>query len=129
MSSRVEVCAYYDSEACRATLRFSLVPVRRAFSSCSTHAYHTPPRIVTKIPNAFARMMVRSKITTESKIVMTCFTLAESASRVSKAKSNTQPRWLETDGLTGHSHVQCTDLAIGGETDDVEPESYASVPE
>ena len=32
--------------------------------------------MVTKIPKAFARVMVRSKITTESNIVKTCFTFA-----------------------------------------------------
>ena len=30
--------------------------------------------------------------------------------------------------LTSNGHVQCTDLAVGGETDDVESERYASVP-
>lgn len=62
--------------------RFSLILGRRAFSSCSTHAYHAPPPMVTKIPKAFARVMVRSKITTESNIVKTCFTFASAGGPV-----------------------------------------------
>ena len=81
LSSSRSVCVlrlylYYDSEVCRTAMRFSLIFSLRAFSSCSTHAYHPPPPMVTKIPKAFARVMVRSKITTESNIVKTCFTFA-----------------------------------------------------
>ena len=56
-----------------------LSTVREAFSSCSTHAYHAPPRTVTSIPSAFARVMVRLKMATESRIVKTCFMLAMGA--------------------------------------------------
>ena len=97
--------------------------VREAFSSCSTHAYHAPPRMVTSIPSAFARVMVRLKIATESKIVKTCFTLA--MPRVSK----TSKGYRMLLGLTRYGHIQGPDLAVCSEADDVQAERNEPVAE
>ena len=90
--------------------------VREAFSSCSTHAYHAPPRMVTSIPSAFARVMVRLKMATESKIVKTCLMLA------TPSVSKTSKRCRTLLGHTCDGNIQGSNLAICGEADDVQAE-------